>query len=135
MLQALSDLAAKKDFITLKAEVDKLDINKLVNVPTSLNNLKTKVDDLDVAKLKIVPVDLKKLSDVADNEVIKNTKFNTLKTKVNNLEKKIPGGTTLVHINQYNADKQNLEKKSGDFDRKNTRYECFSDYNCFEYES
>ena len=26
-----SDLAAKKDFIFLKAEVDKLDINKLVN--------------------------------------------------------------------------------------------------------
>ena len=38
-----SDLAAKKDFIALKAEVDKLDINKLVNVPSSFNNLKTKV--------------------------------------------------------------------------------------------
>ena len=37
-----SDLAAEKDFITLKAEVGKLDINKLVNVPTSLNNLKSK---------------------------------------------------------------------------------------------
>ena len=43
-----SDLAAKKDFIALKAEVDKLDINKLTNVPTSLNNLKTEVDDLDI---------------------------------------------------------------------------------------
>ena len=42
-----SDLATKKDFIALKAEVDKLDINKLVNVPTSSNNLKPKVDDLD----------------------------------------------------------------------------------------
>ena len=62
----------------MKAEVDKLDINKLVNVPTSLNNLKTKVDDLDVGKLKTVPVTLKKLSDLVDNEVIKNTKFNTL---------------------------------------------------------
>ena len=40
-----SELSAKKDLIALKAEVDKLDINKLVNVPTSLNNLKTKVDD------------------------------------------------------------------------------------------
>ena len=40
-----SDLAAKKDFIALKDEVDKLDINNLVNIPTSLNNLKTKVDD------------------------------------------------------------------------------------------
>ena len=55
-----SDLAAKKDSISLKAEVDKLDINKLTNVPTSLNNLKTKVDDLDVGKLKTVPVELKK---------------------------------------------------------------------------
>ena len=36
------DLAAKKYFIALKAEVDKLHINKLTNVPTSLNNLKTK---------------------------------------------------------------------------------------------
>ena len=31
-----SSLAAKKDFIALKAEVDKLDITKLVNVTTSL---------------------------------------------------------------------------------------------------
>ena len=56
-----SDLAPKKDLIALKAEVGKLDSNKLVNVPTSLNNLKTKVDDLDVGKLKTVPVDLKKI--------------------------------------------------------------------------
>ena len=54
-----SDLAHKKDFIALKAEVGKLDINKLVNVPASLNNLKTKVDDLDVGKLKTLPVDIK----------------------------------------------------------------------------
>ena len=83
-----SDLVAKKDFIALEAEVDKLDINKLVNVPTSFNNLKAKLNDLDVGKLKTVPADLKKLSDVVDNEVVKNAKFNTLKTKVNNLEKK-----------------------------------------------
>ena len=55
-----SDLGATKDFISSKAEVVKLGINKLVNVPTSLNNLKTKVDDLDVGKLKAVPVDLEK---------------------------------------------------------------------------
>ena len=41
-----SDLAAKKDFIVLKAETDKLDINKLANATTSLNNLKTKVQML-----------------------------------------------------------------------------------------
>ena len=55
-----SNLSAKSDFIALRAEVDKLRINELVNVPTGLNDLKTKVDDLDVSKLKTVPIDLKK---------------------------------------------------------------------------
>ena len=68
----------------MKSEVDKLDINKLTNVPTSLNNLKTKVNELDVGKLKTVAVDLKKLSHIVDNEGAKNLKFNTLKTKVSN---------------------------------------------------
>ena len=54
-----SDLAAKKDFIPLKAEVDKLDINKVVNIPTSFNNLKTKVNDFMLVNEKAVPVDLK----------------------------------------------------------------------------
>ena len=61
ILQALIHLiCTKKYFIALKTEVEKLDINKLVNVPTSLNNLKTKVNGLDVGKLKTVPVYLKK---------------------------------------------------------------------------
>ena len=47
-----------------------------------MNNLKTKVVDLDVGKLKAIPVDLKKLSDEVDNEVAKNPKSNTLKTKL-----------------------------------------------------
>ena len=71
-----------------------------------MNNLKTKVEDLDFGKLKTIPVDLKKLSDVVGNEVDKDTKYNTLKTKVNNLDTKVPDTTTLVHINQYNTDKQ-----------------------------
>ena len=85
-----SDLAAKKDFIALKAQVDKLDIAKLVNVPTSLNNLKTKVDDIEDGELKTVLIDLKKLNDVVDNEVVKITKLKTLKAKLINLNKKIP---------------------------------------------
>ena len=32
---------------------------------------------------------MKKVRDVVDNNVVENTKFNTLKTKVNSLEKKI----------------------------------------------
>ena len=60
-----------------------------MSVSTSLNNLKTKVDGLDIGKLKTVPVYLKKLSDVVDNEVVKKTKFNTLKMKVKNIEKQM----------------------------------------------
>ena len=96
----ISDLAAKKDFCPLKTEVDKQDINKLSNIPKSLNNIKTKVDDLDIGKSKTVPIDLKKLSHVVANEGLQNTKFNILKTKVHSLEKKIPDATTLIQINQ-----------------------------------
>ena len=67
-----SDLAPKKDLIALKAEIEKLDIYKLVNVPTSFNNLKAKVDDLDIDKLKIVTIDSKKLSIIVDDDVVKN---------------------------------------------------------------
>ena len=44
------DLATKKDFITLKAEID---MNKLVNCPASLNNFN--YNSLDVGELKTVP--------------------------------------------------------------------------------
>ena len=58
----------------------------MVNIPTSLINLKAKVDNLDV--LKIFPIDLKKLVNLVDNDVVKNTTFNTLNTKTNNIKKK-----------------------------------------------
>ena len=61
---------------------------------------------------------MEKLSDVVDNEVVKNTNFKTLKIKVNNLDKKIPDATTLIHINQCNTDKQNLVKKNRDKKKK-----------------
>ena len=50
-----ADLADKKVFIALKAEIGKLNINKLTNVPASLNNLKIKLDDLHISKLKTIP--------------------------------------------------------------------------------
>ena len=78
-----SNYATKKELehatdIASKAEVDKLDINKLINLPNSLNNLETKVDDLYIGTLKTIPVDLKQLRDAVDNEAVRNTKFNTL---------------------------------------------------------
>ena len=51
-----------------------------------------------------------------DNEykVVKKTVYNILNTNVNNLENKIPDATTLIQINQYNTDEQNLEEKIGE---------------------
>ena len=46
-----SNFAKKINLANLKSDVDKLDIDKLKNVPTNLSNLKTKVDKLDVDKL------------------------------------------------------------------------------------
>ena len=102
------NLAVKSDFIVLKAEVNKLDVNKLFYISTNLNNVKAKVDDFDVDKLKTVPIDLKHLSDVLSNKIFKSTKFNTLKMKLNKL----------LRINQYKTDKQNLEKTFIDVDKK-----------------
>ena len=51
--------------------------------------------------MKTVAIDLKKLIDAVDNEVDRNIKFNTLQTKVNNLEIKIPDAATLIQITHY----------------------------------
>ena len=64
----ISNLAAKKDFIALKAEVRKLHFSKLVNVPTAFNNLYAKVDNYQ--KLKTVATDLQKLNAVVSREAL-----------------------------------------------------------------
>ena len=45
-----SDFARKTDFANLKSDLEKLDIDKLKNVPINLSNLKGKVDKLDIGK-------------------------------------------------------------------------------------
>ena len=71
-----SKLAAESDLVSLKIEVDKLDIDQLKSTPTTLSNLKSKVDKLDIAKLETTPVDLSKLSNVVKNYVVKKTEYN-----------------------------------------------------------
>ena len=51
-----SGFALKSNLASLKAEVDKIDLDKFKNVPTNLSNLKSKV----IGKLALVPVDLSK---------------------------------------------------------------------------
>ena len=65
----------------MKAEVEKVDINKLVNVPICMNNSKIKVNDLDADKLRTVLVNSKKLSDIMIKEDV------TRRFKINYIQK------------------------------------------------
>ena len=55
---------------------------------TNLAALKAEVDKIDVDKLKTVPVDLDKLSNVVENDVVKKTDYNA---KVTSIENQIAG--------------------------------------------
>ena len=57
---------------------------------TNLAALKSEVDKIDVDKLKTTPSDLAKLSNVAKNDVVKKTDYNT---KVTSIENQIAGIT------------------------------------------
>ena len=103
--------------IALKAKADKLDIDKLNNVPRGLNNLKTKVGNLDDGKLKTVPFDLKIFFNVVNKEVLRKTKYNKLNSKVDDLEDRNPKASILTQINPCNADNQNLERTIENVDK------------------
>ena len=45
-----SNFAKKSDLVSLKLDVDELDVEKVKNVPSDLNSLKSKVEKLDVDK-------------------------------------------------------------------------------------
>ena len=86
------------------------DIKNITHVDTSnfalitnLANLKTEVDKLDINELVPVPTDLSKLSDVVKNDVIKKTKYNKLVTKVNNIDT-----NGFILKTKYDADKLKL---------------------------
>ena len=82
---------------------------------TNLANLKTEVDKLDIDKLTPVPNDLAKLSNVVKNDVVKNTEYKKLVTKVDNIDT-----TGFVLKTKYDTDKSGLEKKISDVDKKTT---------------
>ena len=81
----MSKVAKKIDVANLKYNVDKLDIDKLKNVPTNASNLQTKVHKLDVDKLVPVSVNLDKLSDIVKDDVVKKDVDNA---NIKNIEDK-----------------------------------------------
>ena len=53
---------------------------------TNLASLKTEVDKLDIDKLVPIFVGLSKLNDVVENDVVKKTAYNKLVAKVDNID-------------------------------------------------
>ena len=75
----------------------------------NLASLKTEVDKLDIDKLVPVPVDLSKLSNVVKNDVVKKTIYDKLVAKVNHADT-----SDFVLKTNYNANKTELENKIPD---------------------
>ena len=73
---------------------------------TNLASLKTEVDKLHIDKLVPVPVDLSKLSDVVKNVVVKKPEYDKLVAKVNNVDT-----NEFVLKTKYQTDKAELGKK------------------------
>ena len=93
--------------------VTKTDLKNVTHVDTSnfplktdLTSLKAEVDKLDIDKLAPAPVDLIKLSDVVKNNVVKKTVHDKLVTKVNNIDT-----NDFVLKTNYDTNKTELEKK------------------------
>ena len=80
-----SHFAKKTDLANLNSDVNKLDSDKLKNLPTNLNNLKSKVDRLGTGKLENTLVDFSKLSNGVKNDVVKKTEYNELVNNINNI--------------------------------------------------
>ena len=94
----------------------KTDIKNILHVDTSsfalktnLASLKTDVEKLDIDKLVHIPVDLSKLSDVVKNDVVKKTVYNKLVAKVDNIDT-----SDFVLKTKYQTDKTELENKIPD---------------------
>ena len=76
-------LLKKTDFVKLKSNAYKINIDELKNVSGNLTNLRNKVDKLDVDKLVTVPVDFSKISDVVLDDVINKDVYDV---KIKNID-------------------------------------------------
>ena len=95
----LSNYATKADI----QNVSHVDTSSFA-LKTNLPSLKTQVDKLDIDKLVPVPVDLSKLSDVVKNDVFKKASYDKLVAKVNNIDT-----SRFVLKTKYDTDKLELE--------------------------
>ena len=77
----LSNYATKTDL----KNVSHVDVRSFA-LKSNLASLKTEIDKLGIDKLVTIPVDLSKLTDVVKNDVVKKTEYKKLVTKVDNID-------------------------------------------------
>ena len=128
------DIKVRVDFSNYATKADIKNISHVDTssfaLKTNLANLKAEVDKLDIDKLRPVPDDLSKLSNVVTNDVVKKTDYNAkiteienkipdtsnlaTKTLLNTVENKIPDTSDLVKKTDYNAKITEIEGKIPD---------------------
>ena len=100
----LSNYATKSDI----KNISDIDTSRF-SLKSDLASLKTEVDKLDIDKLVPVPVDLSKLSDVVKNDVVKKAVYDKLVAKVNSIDT-----SRFVLKTKYDTDKSELENEIPD---------------------
>ena len=100
----MSNYATKTDL----RNVTHIDISSFA-LKKKLASLKTQVYKLNIDKLMPVPVDLSKLSALVKNDIVKKTVFDKLVAKVNNIDT-----SDFALKIRYSTDKTELEKKIPD---------------------
>ena len=104
------DINFKGDLSNYTTETD---MKNILHVDTSsfalklnLASLKTEVDKLGIDKLVPVPVDLSKLSDVVKNDVVGKTVYDKLVAKLNSIDT-----SEFVLKSRHDTDKSEIENK------------------------
>ena len=102
----ISKLAAKSDLVSLKAEVDKLDIDKLVSVPVDLSKLSDVIKH--VVEKAVHDKLVEKVNNIDTSGFVLKTKYDTDKSE---LEMKISDTRRLVKKTDYNTITNEIENK------------------------
>ena len=97
----LSSYATKSDI----KDISLVDTSSFA-LKTNLANLKTELDKLDIEKLLPLPTDLSKLSNIIKNNVVKKTVYDELVAKVDDIDT-----NNFVLKTKYDTDKLKLENK------------------------
>ena len=105
-----SSFALKTNLVNLKAEVDKLDVDKLTTVAVDLSKLSNVVKN-DVVKKTVYDKLVTKVDNIDTSGLVKKTDYNT---KITEIEDKIPDSSCFIKKTDYNTKITEIEDKIPD---------------------